>query len=260
MRRVILLVVLSWTATAALAESAKGTFRTQGEAIEVGFSIAEPDESTGELRVLLAESPISLEGVDVSLDRLEKAAERANDRYVILTWMPDMKCVNAKYRIVNAEGGGVAGGGGCYEAAFEVAGDHVSGTAGQDEWELSFEAGHLPARQKVRDLPADGGAPGAVLTAQLQALASGDVGTVVSRLTPERREELEAMSEEERDEVIETMVEFAPKLVEMHGGVLYDGYAILEFEATQFDETGSGRALLESSGDAWVVSLVSCCR
>jgi hypothetical protein len=256
---VILLVVLSWTATTAFAESAKGTFRTQGEAIEVGFSIAETDESTGELRVLLAEGPISLEGIDVSLDRLEKAAERANDRYVILTWMPDMQCVNASYRIVNAQGGGVAGGGGCYEATFEVADDLVSGTAGQDEWDLSFEAGHLPARQKVRDLPADGEAPGVVLAAQLEAVASGDVGTVLSTLSPEQREAFDAMSEEEREEAIEMMVELAPELVEMHGGALYDGYAILEFEATQFEETGSGRALLESSGDSWVVTLVSCC-
>ncbi len=255
---------LCWAVFALLAFSsnlnagqASGAYQEPGGKFTIGYAVADRDPQ-GAVRILLmGQAPPDSPDRDHHLDRLAALGEAAEGGYIELEPTSDGENFNITVR---SDALGFAGGGqypsridlGTEKAAGKIEGDVLNG-----QLNVTFEADFLPPRKVVADLPDDGGEPGKALLTQLQAVASGDRAAILRTLTAEQRAQFDELSPEEQDEAVAGASEFAPKNVRITGGVLYDGYAIVHYEAEVFGEPATGRALLSPDGDQWRVREVS---
>ena len=241
-----------------LAGQASGSYQESGGQFTIGYAVAERDAKSGAVRILLArEAPPEAPDRDHHLDRLEAIGEVTSGGCIILEPTPSGDHFNVTIK-VDALG---YGGGGQYPSQIEIGADRTTGKIESQvlngQLKVTFEAGFLSPRKVTADLPADGGEPGAALLAQLQAIASGDRDAILRTLTAEQREQFDQLSAEDQKEALASSTEFAPKNVRITGGVLYDGYAIVEYEAEEFGERAKGRALVSLDRDQWRVREVS---
>ncbi len=239
------------------AGQASGSYRESRGEFRIGYAIAERDPGSGAVRILLLGEAPQTPGRDRHLDRLEAIGEEAKGGYLILEPVPKGDYFNITVRIENLG----YGGGGQYPSEIEIGEEGASGKIEGDvfngEMNVSFDAEYLPARKKLADLPSGGGEPGAALVEQLKAVASGERAAILRSLPPEHLEEFESMSADEQEETLAMLADFAPTNVEVRGGVLYDGYAIVEFDADESGSPAKGRALLVRDGEQWRIQEVS---
>lgn len=256
----------SWSLIAAVlvlssslrAGQADGSYQKTDGKFPVACAIAERDADSGAVRILLArEAPPETANRDRHLNRLDAIGEVTKGGCIILEPTPAGDSFNVTLRL-EALG---YGGGGQYPSQIAIGDDKVTGKVETEVMNgtlnVTFEADYLPPRKAAGNLPSDGGEPGAALLAQVRAIASGDRDAILSTLTAEQREQFSRLSAEEQKEALASAADFAPKNVKITGGVLYDGYAIVEYESEEFGETAKGRALVSLDGDQWRVREVS---
>lgn len=239
------------------AGQASGSYKEAEGEFTIGYAVAERDAESGAVRILLAAEEPQLENRDRHLDRLDAICEAAAGGCLIVEPTPEGDGFNVTLQL---EGLGY-GGGGQYASEIEMGADKASGKIDSEvmsgQLSVTFEADFLPARKVTGKLPADGGEPGAALMAQMDAIASGDRDAILRTLTQDQREMFDQLSAEEQEQALADSADFAPKKVKVTGGVLYDGYAIVEYRAEVFEEPAKGKALLYLDGDQWRVSEVS---
>lgn len=251
------LVLILCSSQGVFAGRATGTYHDSGNEFAIGYALADRAED-GTVRILLASQEPELAGRDRHLDRLEALAETAKGGYLMLEPTAD----GDRFNITISVEGSPFGGGGQYESKIEFSETGASGkidteVLSEGRLTVSFETEYLPARQKTGDLPTDGGAPGALLLEQMRASASGDREAILRTLEPEQREQFQQMSAKEQADAISFLVDLTPRNVQITGGVLYDGYAIVEFSGDADGAQASGRALVVQNGDQWQILEVS---
>lgn len=241
----------------ALAGEAGGSYQESGAKFNIGYAIAEraPD---GTVRILLTrQEPAKSEDWEHHLKRLDALGEAAEGGYLILEPTPDGDGFNITISVEEIGGGG----GGQYASEIQVGSERVGGTIDTEvlsgQLKVKFDAEYLPERKVVGDLPADGGEAGAAVEAQMKAVASGDRDQILATLTQKQRDMFAKMSPEEQKQALADTAEFAPKNVRATGGVLYDGYAIVKFDAEDLGEKIVGTALVSKEGGHWRVGEVS---
>lgn len=251
------IVVVVVCSTSVLAGQASGSYQESDGQFEIGYAVAERGGENG-VRILLArEAPPETADRDHHLDRIEAICDGASGGCLIIEPTPDGDAFNVTLRL-EALG---YGGGGQYSSQIEIGGEKATGKIDSEvmsgHLKVTFEAEFLPPRKITGDLPSDGGEPGAALMAQMEAIASGDREAILRTLTEEQRQQFAELSAEEQEQALADSADFAPKNVEITGGVLYDGYAIVEYRAEVFGEAAKGRALVSLDGDQWRVREVS---
>ncbi|HSR67274.1 MAG TPA: hypothetical protein VLU25_04980 [Acidobacteriota bacterium] len=251
------IVVVALCLSGLRAGQASGSYKEAEGEFTIGYAVAERDAASGAVRILLAAEAPQLQDRDQHLDRLDALCEAAPGGCLIVEPTPEGDHFNVTLQLEELS----YGGGGQYDSQIEISAHKASGKIDSEvlsgQLNVTFEADFLPPRKASGDLPADGGEPGAALMAQMEAIASGDRDAILRTLTEEQRDMFAQLTTEEQEQALADSAEFAPQNVKITGGVLYDGYAIVEYQAEMFGEAVTGRALLSREGDQWRVREVS---
>ncbi|MGB4859829.1 MAG: hypothetical protein WBP11_10940 [Dokdonella sp.] len=132
----------------------------------------------------------------------------------------------------------------------------VAGSFAYDNADIRFDVpvvtGELPRPGKP--LPADGGEPGKVLTAQIAAIAKGDFDALIKLSPPEHRASIMAAAKKDGGKMEMMAAQaFTPSKATVTGGSIEGDKAWLDFDGVQGGEVVKGMAILERADGAWYV-------
>lgn len=233
-----------------LAAETQGIFRGDGNEFKIGYALADHDQESGEVRVLLLQAKPEVENLNHHIDRLGAIAKAAPGGFLMVK--------SAEDGYLNVQCGVKEFGFGLdFEFPGEISSlpERVAGKINgeSDGWrlEVTLDAEFLPARQPQGDLATDGGTPGAALIEHMKKVASGDREAIMIELPPQLRKFFASLSAEEQEEVLSSAASRSRQNVTITGGKLYDGYALVTFTAEKLELPVQGKALLSREGDGW---------
>ncbi len=260
---VSLLVVAAVPAFASVSGYAKvdGTEVTPSHAVAIwSKSTAFGEQGERVLRVLLAMAPIYSNGIDEALDREGALRSSIDGDFAIVTLNTDGSLSNFYLYIdEGAQNYGLPSGVAETESIGESQVVGRAFTEGEESlgdttisYDLSFTAEILPERPPGEDLGTEGGAPGAAYTAFLAGIHDGDVETIVAHAEAYTAQRLRETEEEWLEDEISSLQEMAPREMKVTGGELFDGWAILEVQGSDWSgDKVEGLVKMVFDRDSW---------
>jgi len=266
MNRIHAIVVFLLLSPCAVAAGVSGSLQKEffGEVktmtVSDGYAFNAPDtfdESKEVTLVILSEQPFSKDGLESARDREDVISERLrgmNSAYVKLSIGHEYNTLESA-NFFFPDSGNISTSGNTLGKLTRFDGERVAGSLSDSDIQFDLPIAAPPELPEAVTLPADGGEPGRAYIAMTEAIASGDVDTLIRYSRPEAAE---AMSEQRNSpefaEELKFLQEMSAGAVQVTGGDQFgEDLAVLKIEGETAGEKFTGEVTMKKGSNGWYV-------